>query len=125
MKYKVLLADDNSEFRLLIKIFLSRNFIVEAAENGLEALDIIEKGFQPDIIISDLMMPDIDGLTMISQIKRNKRWAQIPVIMLSTIEKSALGVDFQRVGLDDFILKPFNPKDLILRIESLLPKAVC
>lgn len=125
MKYKVLLADDNSEFRLLIKIFLSRNFIVEAAENGLEALDIIEKGFQPDIIISDLMMPDIDGLTMISQIKRNKRWEQIPVIMLSTIEKSALGVDFQRVGLDDFILKPFNPKDLILKIESLLPKAVC
>jgi Response regulators consisting of a CheY-like receiver domain and a winged-helix DNA-binding domain len=125
MKYKVLLADDNSEFRLLIKIFLSKDFIVEAAENGLEALDIIEKGFQPDIIISDLMMPDIDGLTMISQIKRNKKCSNVPVIMLSTIDRNALGIDLSKIGLDDFILKPFYPKDLITKMEKLLHKVAC
>jgi len=62
MKKKVLLVDDKNEFRKLVKIYLAKKFEVETAENGLQALVMLQNGYLPDLIVSDLMMPEIDGL---------------------------------------------------------------
>ena len=120
MKYKVLLVDDNNELRMLLKLCLSQKFMVETASNGLEAFYRLENEFTPDIIVSDVMMPDVDGLTLTRQIKVNEKYAHIPVIILSSIDKDAFYREFFQIGASDYLLKPFSPKELIVRIENIL-----
>lgn len=123
MKKKILLIDDMGEFRELMKIFLSKKYEVGTAENGLKALAKLQKGYFPDIIICDLMMPEIDGKTFVNQIKISGVFSQIPVIILSSIDKSSERIDLLKSGASDYIIKPFNPEELEVRISNLLKTA--
>ncbi len=119
---KVLLVDDKKEFRTLVKIYLSSKYEVETAENGMHALSVLKNGFIPDIIVSDLMMPDVDGKTFLTQLKASGAYRHIPVIILSSIDKSAKKIELINIGADDYLIKPFNPEELATRIENIFKK---
>lgn len=123
MKKKVLLIDDQKEFSMLLKIFLSKKYTVETSENGLRALARLQNGYFPDVIVTDLMMPEVDGKTFIMQIKNSGAFNNIPVIVLSSIDRSSEKVDLLKSGASDYIIKPFNPDELDIRIDKVLKTA--
>jgi DNA-binding response OmpR family regulator len=120
MKKRILLVDDKGEFRRLVKIFLSKNYDVETAENGLDALAQLQNGYRPDAIVSDLIMPEFDGKVLVEQVKASGFFRHIPIIILSSIDKSAKKIELLSLGANDYLVKPFNPGELEIRIERLL-----
>jgi len=123
MKKRVLLVDDKGEFRRLVQIFLSKNYMVKTAENGLQAISLLQNGYLPDVIVSDLMMPEVDGKVLVEQIKSSGMFQHIPVLILSSIDKSEKKIELIKSGAGDYLVKPFNPMELEVRIESLLKTA--
>ncbi|MBI9067941.1 MAG: response regulator transcription factor [Salinivirgaceae bacterium] len=124
MKKQLLIVDDNEEFRRLVKIFLSKEYDVESFENGMQALAFLQKGILPDLIVSDLNMPELDGKTLLDQLKSSEVFKHIPVIILSSIDKSSERVELIKSGASDYLSKPFNPEELNVRIENQLRKTV-
>lgn len=120
MKKKILIVDDKSEFRRLTKTILSANYAVESAENGEEAISILQTGYLPDLIVSDLMMPVMGGKELVTQLKASGAFSNIPVIILSSIDKSDEKIKLIKLGADDYLEKPYNPDELVARIEKLL-----
>lgn len=116
---KILIVDDEKLIRDVIKTYAEEeNFECLEAENGLEALDIINKQ-SIDLIVLDIMMPKMDGMSFLETLKKEKN---IPVIILSarTEEYDKLrGFD---LGTDDYLTKPFSPKELIARIKAILKR---
>ena len=123
MKKKILLVDDKGEFRMLLSIFLAEKYEVHTAGNGLEALAALQNGLDPDMIVTDLMMPEMDGKSLIRQVKTSGVFSHIPVLVLSTIDRSEERIQLLKGGADDFLVKPFNPEELAIRIESRLRKS--
>ena len=123
MKKKILLIDDKEEFRRLVKIFLSNRYEVETAENGLKALSMLQNGYFPDLIVTDLMMPEIDGKAFLNHIKNSGVFNEIPVIILSSIDKSSKKIELLKSGAMDYMNKPFNPAELDIRIQNILKTA--
>ena len=120
MKKKILVIDDKLSFRKLVSVVLSKKYDVTTAQNGFHALAMIQQGFVPDAIVSDLMMPQIDGKNLIKQLKISGLFDDIPVIILSSIDKSAKRIELIEMGADDYITKPVNPAELEVRLERLL-----
>ena len=123
MKQKILLVDDKGEFRRLLSVFLADKYEVYTAGDGLEALAALQGGIEPDVIVTDLMMPELDGKMLISQLKASGAFQHIPVLVLSGIDQSGERIQMLRAGAYDFMVKPFNPEELIIRIESSLKKS--
>ncbi|MFB4163481.1 response regulator transcription factor [Alteribacillus sp. JSM 102045] len=117
---KVLIVDDEERIRRLLKMYLEReDYIVEEAENGEEALDLaLNKDF--DLILLDLMMPGIDGIEVCQELRKSKA---TPVIMLTAKGEEANRVQGFEVGTDDYIVKPFSPREVILRVKALLRRS--
>lgn len=120
MKKKILIVDDKTEFRRLTKTILSSNYYVESAENGVEALSLMQNGYMPDLIVTDLMMPVLGGKDLVEQIKTTGAFKDIPIIVLSSIDKSDEKIKLIKLGADDYLEKPYNPAELLARIEKLL-----
>lgn len=118
-KEKILIVDDNDDLRLFMHDFLKKDYIIYDAADGDKAWEMIPN-LQPNIIISDVMMPGIDGNSLCKLIKNDIRTSHIPVILLtarSTKEQELSGFEN---GADDYITKPFDLDILILRIRRLL-----
>lgn len=118
---KILLVEDNVSLRHFLKNILKKNYSVVEADNGESGLEAALREF-PDIIITDLMMPGMDGGEMIAAIKRNRDVCHIPIIILSakaTLDERIQGL---RTGVDDYITKPFSSSYLKARIQLLLEK---
>jgi len=120
MKQKILIVDDKTEFRRLTKSILQSNYDVESAENGIEALSILQNGYMPDLIVSDLMMPVLGGKDLLEQLKSSGIFKNIPVIILSSIDKSDEKIKLIKLGANDYLEKPYNPAELLVRIEKIL-----
>lgn len=120
MKKKILIVDDKAEFRRLTKTILSSNYLVESAENGVEALSLLQNGYMPDLIVSDLMMPVLGGKDLVDQLKASGAFKHIPIIILSSIDKTDEKIKLIKMGADDYLEKPYNPSELLVRIEKLL-----
>lgn len=121
MKKKILIVDDRTEFRRLTKSILSTNYQVESAQNGVEAMALLQNGqFEPDLIVTDLIMPVMGGKDLLEQLKSSGVYSNIPVIVLSSIDKSDEKIKLIKMGADDYLEKPYNPAELIVRIEKLL-----
>lgn len=116
-KYTVLVADDESRIRRLIKMYLQReNFIVKEARDGEEALDLaLESDF--DLIVLDIMMPKMDGIEVCEKLRKQK---QTPVLMLTAKGEETNRVQGFEVGADDYIVKPFSPREVVLRVKAIL-----
>lgn len=117
---KILLVDDRSSITLLLVHFLSKHYEVEAKNDGLEAIAWLQQGNIPDLIITDLQMPNIDGLELIKRLKESGYFKNIPIIVLSSKDSSSDRVQCLKAGADDYLMKPFNPEELLIRIEKIL-----
>jgi diguanylate cyclase (GGDEF)-like protein len=120
---KILIADDNEEMlETLVRIFSLYEFTVETALNGIEAVEKAQNS-SPDIIILDGMMPEMDGFEACRILKKNDKTKEIPVVFLTAnfmeLRDRIKGLE---LGADDYLLKPFNSKELVARIKSILKR---
>ncbi len=122
MKPTILVVDDyQSTLEILTSIF-NKDFNIESKLNGQEALIWMEKGHLPDLIITDIVMPVMDGTEFLKQLKSSGLFREIPVVILSGLDDSIIRVQHLRLGADDFINKPFNPDELQIRVENILKR---
>ena len=124
MKKKILLIDDIREFRTLLKVYLSKRYEVVTAENGLEALGLLESGVMPDVIVTDLLMPGLDGYQLISRLKMEKSFQHIPVIILSNVDKHKARQILPKKNIYGYITKNFRPDELMIGLENMLSNAL-
>ena len=118
----ILIVDDEKDILELIKFNISNNgYNCFCAENG-EAAIKLAKNKIPDLIILDLMLPGIDGLDICRILKNNKETENIPILMLTAKTSDENIIEGLEVGADDYLTKPFEPKELILRINNILNK---
>ena len=120
MKKKILAIDDEKSIRFIIENTFNKDFEVKTLNNGMDALFYLQSGNLPDIIICDLEMPVLNGLEFLRRIRESGFFEEIPVIMLSGKEESADKIKCFEMGADDYVLNPFNPKELIARIKRRL-----
>jgi len=120
MKNLVMVVDDKPEIRNLLKMFLFDEFQVITASNGLEALEILKNGELPDSIISDIQMPDMDGKMFLQKLKLSQAFKHIPVMILSSIDNTTERIKLLRGGADEYIVKPFSPEELKVRLAKIM-----
>lgn len=115
---KILIADDELRMRKLLSDFLKKEgFQVLEAENGKEALDIFNSDQSIDLIILDVMMPELDGWSVCRQIRKGSR---VPIIMLTARSEESDELFGFDLGADEYITKPFSPMILVARVQALL-----
>jgi DNA-binding response OmpR family regulator len=116
----VLIVDDESRIREMIKDYMSlENFNIHEAEDGMDALELIKKN-EYSIIILDVMMPKVDGWTVVREVRKTKN---TPIIMLT-----ARGEEYDKLlgfelGIDDYMVKPFSPKELLARVKAIIRRS--
>ena len=119
-KQKILVVDDDKHIAELISLYMMKDgYETEEVYDGREAIKVAES-FQPDLILLDLMLPGMDGYQVCTEIRKNSR---VPIIMLT-----AKGETFDKVlglelGADDYIVKPFDPKELVARVKAVLRRS--
>ena len=115
-EYKILIVDDVMSNVLLLKVLLTNEkFAIATASNGRQALEQVEKE-NPDLVLVDVMMPDMSGFEVAQHLKSNPNTADIPIIFLTALNSTADIVKGFQVGANDFISKPFNKEELIIRV---------
>lgn len=114
----ILVVDDHSDIRSYLRNHLSKTYNVLEATNGTESLSIIHKEL-PDLIISDVMMPDGDGFELLKQIRKNPEISFLPVILLTAKVEAEDKLSGLGIGANDYITKPFNIREILLRIENI------
>jgi len=121
IKKKIVLAEDNSTLSLLLKFRLEKEgYELFVATDGKEAVDLIENE-NPDLVLSDIMMPFVSGLEVISHL-RNKLNLETPIIVFSSAGQEEMVLKAFNLGANDFMGKPFSPNELVIRIKRLLAK---
>ncbi|EAW33873.1 response regulator transcription factor [Lyngbya sp. PCC 8106] len=120
---QLMLVDDDPNLVLLVRDYLEfRGYEVSTAENGLKALELLELQL-PDLIICDIMMPEMDGYSLVKVIREDPRTGWIPVLFLSAKGLSQDKVKGLNTGADVYIVKPFEPEELVAQVESSLRQA--
>lgn len=120
---QLLLIDDDPNLILLVKDYLEfRGYEVMTADNGREALDLLERE-TPDMIICDVMMPEMDGYSLVEHVRKDPRTSWIPVLFLSAKGQIQDRVKGLSTGADVYMVKPFEPEELVAQVESSLKQA--
>src|SRR6186713_1601888 len=120
---RVLIVDDDPDIVRLVRYNLSHSgYEVQSAGTGREALELVQKQ-PPDLVVLDVMLPDVDGLEVCRTLRQQASSRRIPILMLT-----ARGEEIDRVvgfelGADDYVAKPFSPRELVLRVKSILRRA--
>ena len=117
--YKILIVEDNLELLMLMQQLMKTSYKVYIAQNGIEALKVIrEKDL--DLIVSDVMMPEMDGIELTSKIKNNPDSSHLPIILLTAKTQDEDQDEALQAGADDYLTKPFRLRDLKLRIDNII-----
>ena len=118
---EVLVVEDEEHIQRLVKIVLEKNgHSVSTADTGEEALEKLDGGLKPELILLDIMMPGIDGLQVLRKVKSNQLTKDIPVVMLTALAQESVVLQGIKLGAKGYIRKPFHPKDLVERVTSFL-----
>lgn len=117
-KNKILIVDDEPLNRALLRSIL-KEYDTSEAVNGLEALEKAQQ-INPDLILMDIMMPEMDGIEATRKLKGNFSTQRIPIIIVSAIQESDIRIEALQSGGNDFILKPIHPEELLIRVQNLL-----
>jgi CheY-like chemotaxis protein len=113
----VLVVDDDPLILEVLRTLLHlRHLEVSCASDGSGALELLEASALPDVVVCDVMMPGLDGLEVCRRIKRDRRFAEVPVILLTARDRAEDRVAGEAAGCDDYVTKPFNPLALTDRI---------
>ncbi len=121
LKYKVLIVDDEEVNIRLIEAYLNEEYEIITAQSGKEAMNKISEN-KPDIVLLDIMMPQISGYDVCKSIKENDATRFIPVVMITALSGSEAKIKAIEIGSDDYLTKPINRIELITRVKSLLKK---
>ena len=120
MSTRILVVEDDSDIALLVERYLEKaGFIVDRAASGTEALQAIQSR-PPDVMVLDLMLPQVDGLEICRRVRASDATAAIPVIMLTARGEESERIVGLELGADDYLSKPFSPNELVARVRALL-----
>lgn len=119
---KVMVVEDNAELKIYIYNSLINKYEVRDASNGVEALSLIDQGWMPDIIVTDLMMPQMDGIDLVNHIRADFNTSHIPIIMITARHENDTHLKAMKYGVDGYISKPFTMELLSARIENLMER---
>src|SRR5262249_38155211 len=115
-------ADDNADMRAYLARLLGRSWSVETVANGREALAAVLRE-RPDLVITDVMMPELDGFELIRRLRNDDATEDIPIIVLSAQAGEEARLEGLHGGADDYVVKPFSARELMARIETQLLRA--
>lgn len=116
---KILIVEDEPEIAQLVKLYLEKEgFHTNVAKSGVEALKLT-KSERPDLLILDLMLPEIDGIEVCKKIRNEPNTALLPIIMLTAKAGESDSIIGLELGADDYVTKPFSPKALVARVKAL------
>ena len=119
---KILVVDDEARMRKLVKDFLSiKGYIVLEAQDGEEALKVFDANKDVKLILLDVMMPKMDGFEVLEAIRQ---YSKVPVMMLTAGSEERDELEGYKLGVDEYITKPFSPKILVARVEAVLRRTV-
>ena len=120
--YHILVVDDEEMIRALIRKYAEfEGHTVTEAKDGMEAVQICrQRGNEFDMIIMDVMMPELDGFSAVKEIRKS---CQVPVLMLSARGEEYDKIHGFELGIDDYVVKPFSPKELMMRIQAIIKRA--
>jgi CheY-like chemotaxis protein len=121
MKKKILILDDKETIAKVLSIYLMSDYDVQWLPDGLQGVKWLQAGNTPDLIISDIRMPGMRGDDFLEWIKQNELFSNIPVIMLSSEDSTSERIRLLEIGAEDYIVKPFNPMELKIRVKKILP----
>ncbi len=116
---EVLIAEDNSDMRALLAMIVGGEFRVRVATNGREALEALRES-EPDLVLSDVMMPEMSGIELCKAIKENTATEAIPVVLVTSKAEREMKIEGLERGADDYVTKPFHPRELLARVRSLV-----
>ncbi len=114
----ILIVDDNADMRAYLTRLLEPYFSIQTAVNGADALEKISNSFPPDLILSDIMMPVMDGKDLLAHLKKNASTAHIPLIFLSARAGQEARIDGLEAGADDYLVKPFSGQELLTKVRA-------
>ncbi len=119
---KVLVVEDNVELKIYIYNNLVDKYEVRDASNGKEAVQVIESGWMPDMIVTDLMMPEMDGIELINHVRNDFNTSHIPIVMITAKHEDDTHLKAMKYGADGYIAKPFTMELLLARIDNMLER---
>ncbi|WP_311922706.1 SpoIIE family protein phosphatase [Microbispora sp. H10836] len=120
---RVLVADDNADMRgYLVRLLQGAGYLVSTAGDGMEALDAIHAD-APDLVVSDVMMPRLDGLSLVAALRADPRTATVPVVLLSARAGQEASIEGLQAGADDYLVKPFAAAELLARVRATMDMA--
>lgn len=121
--YTILIVDDNIDFMNFLGSSLSNEYYILTASNGKKAIDVL-RNESPDLIISDVMMPEMDGLQLCTAVKTDIRFSHIPIILLTAKVGEQYQIEGLEHGADDYIAKPFSMEVLKIRISKIISESI-
>ncbi len=120
----ILVAEDDDQISYLLNFMLTREgFEVKVANDGQEAMDAIESINPPKLALLDIMMPHYTGFELIEHIRKKATWNNVPIVMLTAKSQEQDIVKALENGANDYVVKPFQPGELVVRLKSLMDKA--
>ena len=120
---KILIIDDEEDYRLIVNdVLQSAGMETQTASNGSEGLAAL-KAFVPDVILVDWMMPKMDGERFCRELRQDKRFKDIPVLMLTVKQTADEELEALHFGADDFVVKPFRAPELLARVRAALRRS--
>lgn len=118
--YKVLVVDDDTISLAISKTLLEPNYEVVTAKSSVEAFGCLNRGFSPDIILLDMIMPGTSGMDMLKMLKSDKKWADVPVVFLSSMDDEKFEIEGLKNGASDFLKKPVHIELLEIKLKRHL-----
>jgi len=119
---RILIVDDNADMRRYVRRILKEHWSIETASDGMSALERVRQSL-PDLLIADLMMPGLDGLSLLAALRDSPETAELPVLVLSARSNEEASIDSLNAGADDYLPKPFSARELVARVEVQLARA--
>ena len=120
MRKKILILDDKETIAKVLSIYLTSDYDCTWLPGGIQGMKWLQEGNVPDLIISDIRMPEMRGDDFLEWIKGNELFKHIPVIMLSSEDSTSERIRLLEVGASDYIVKPFNPMELKIRVKKTI-----
>jgi CheY-like chemotaxis protein len=122
VKKTILVVDDEESMRMFIGSLLEKEYNIIPMVNGHEALVYLWKNNFPDLIILDVEMPKVNGRVFVRHVKYSHKHNKIPIIIVSVINKKMIINSFLKMGVVEYLTKPFKPEELIAKVNEILPK---
>jgi PAS domain S-box-containing protein len=119
---RILIVDDNLDMRRYLTLLLNDQYLIETAPDGKVALELT-KTFHPDLILSDVMMPHLDGFGMVRLLRQDQDRKEVPIILVSALPAEESRLEGIEAGADDYLIKPFSARELVARVQSHLERS--